>query len=143
MYHCRPEELRYRAGGAGENGILGTAVFPPVAAVLELRASGEVLNSTREERVGENENRGSRVSAGRGYLGDGGNCLEVADEDEFAAKGGGGYVVWASPVSAPAGEVLGRGRGPSSIQKTTAAPAMARAGGRECFAMNAIQSVRV
>jgi hypothetical protein len=28
----RPEELRYRAGGAGEKGILGTAGFPPVAA---------------------------------------------------------------------------------------------------------------
>jgi hypothetical protein len=50
---------------------------------------------------------------------------------------------WASPVSVPADEVLGRGCKPGSFQKATTAPAMARAVGMECYAMNAIQSARV
>jgi hypothetical protein len=91
--------------------------------------------------------RGSRVSAGRGYLGNGGgrggDVLRWLLGMRVWWRGGGGTAVWAAPVHGPADEVLGRGRGPGSRQKATTDPVMARAWGRECFPMNTIQSARV
>jgi hypothetical protein len=52
-------------------------------------------------------------------------------------------VVLVAPLRGPADEELGGGRGLDSLQKGTTAPAMARAWGRACFPMNAIQSARV
>ena len=50
--------MGYRVEGTGEKSILGTAGFPPVAAVLGGRANDGALKSTVHEVVGENEGRG-------------------------------------------------------------------------------------
>jgi hypothetical protein len=52
-------------------------------------------------------------------------------------------VVPVAPLRGPADEELGGGRGLGSIQKGTTDPAMARAWGRACLPMNAVQSARV
>jgi hypothetical protein len=52
--HVRAAAFRYQVEGTGEKSILGTAGFPPVAAVLVGRANDGVLKSTVQEMFGEN-----------------------------------------------------------------------------------------